>query len=1028
MNKSKVRIAGLGAVLAVAFLLAGCPSPNNSSPASSDATLASLSISGVSLTPAFSPNTLVYQASVPNTTSSAAVTAVAASSKATIGATKEGSPYTLGYSTPLVVGVNDFVITVTAADGTTTKAYTVHLTRGASSDADLASLSVSGLGLSPSFAPSVVDYSAVAPSSTSSVTVSATADDLGATMSAKKGSQAYTLGQATSLATGANDFTITVTAADKSTKVYSLTVTRASSTASSDATLSALAVAGHNLTPAFSSATTSYAVSVDNGTTQASITATRNDSGALVSATKDGAAYIIGQAADLSVGSNVFSILVQAADGTTKKTYVITVTRAPSSDANLLSLTVSGAALSPSFDGGTRAYTANVANSVNSAAVTATARDSGASLSATKDGSAYALGQAVGLSLGPNVFAITVTAADGNAQKTYSVTVTRAAASASKDASLASLAIAGISMAPSFSPSVFTYTASAPYATAVATVTAAKNDAGAVVAASKDGLAYALGQSVALAVGPNVFTIAVTAADGTTSQAYTLTVTRKASDDAALSALSLSGILISPAFSPSVQSYSANVAGTVSTTILSATAHDGGASLAATKGGSPCTVGQSVALAAGLNVFTITVTAADGITIKTYTVTVNKASTGASSDASLASLSSPDAVLGPVFSATVHAYSAYVANSTSTAAVTAAAHDSGAAITALLNGSPYSLGTEAAIGVGTNAFVITVTAADGLTTATYTVTLSRAGPGTGTINVGIILTPSGDLSFTGAGSALAVGQSWLLQPSLAGATAFAWWLDGAQVSTAASYTLSGSSLGPGPHTIGVSATVKGLVYFASLSFVATGAIAPTSVTVSVTLSGVSDLVFTSSTDTISAGQSLVFTPSLSGASSFDWYLDAVKVQSGASYTASADSLAAGPHAITAVAVVSSRTYAGSFYFNVQKTLGPGSLNVIVAKGQAADLSFRASPPRLGPADIGRPVLESRAKLRLGVELCLVRGLYAGGDHLDLDHRSLERSGLVLPGAAFPDAFRHRRRPYLLWLDQFLGQQLMRRRK
>jgi hypothetical protein len=58
----------------------------------------------------------------------------------------------------------------------------------------------------------------------------------------------------------------------------------------------------------------------------------------------------------LSVGANPIPVEVTAQDGTTKITYMVTITRAPSSDARLSSLTSSIGTLSPSFAPGTTAY------------------------------------------------------------------------------------------------------------------------------------------------------------------------------------------------------------------------------------------------------------------------------------------------------------------------------------------------------------------------------------------------------------------------------------------------------------------------------------------------------------------------------------------------------------------------------------------------------------------------------------------------------------------------------------------------
>ena len=79
------------------------------------------------------------------------------------------------------------------------------------------------------------------------------------------------------------------------------------------------------------------------------------------------------------------------------------------------------------------AYTARVANSVESLTVMAEAMSSAAMVSITSDG-------AVDLMVGPNVITIQVTA-ENNSTKYYQVTVTRVAATASPNADLMALVL-----------------------------------------------------------------------------------------------------------------------------------------------------------------------------------------------------------------------------------------------------------------------------------------------------------------------------------------------------------------------------------------------------------------------------------------------------------------------------------------------------------------------------------------------------------------------------------------------------------
>lgn len=88
---------------------------------------------------------------------------------------------------------------------------------------------------------------------------------------------------------------------------------------STDATLKALSVEKGTLSPKFASGTTAYTVSVANNVSSITVNATATDSKAKVTGTGK---------TNLSVGKNTISVKVTAEDGSTTKTYIITVTRA----------------------------------------------------------------------------------------------------------------------------------------------------------------------------------------------------------------------------------------------------------------------------------------------------------------------------------------------------------------------------------------------------------------------------------------------------------------------------------------------------------------------------------------------------------------------------------------------------------------------------------------------------------------------------------------------------------------------------
>jgi hypothetical protein len=128
----------------------------------------------------------------------------------------------------------------------------------------------------------------------------------------------------TDLAVGENTITALVTAQDGvTTKTYTIIVKRLGS---SNADLSDLTISNGTLSPAFSSSKTRYTASVPNSVTSLTASPVLSDANAMAQVTGE---------LNLIVGKNIIRVTVTAQNGTTKKTYTLTATRAQSSAANL---------------------------------------------------------------------------------------------------------------------------------------------------------------------------------------------------------------------------------------------------------------------------------------------------------------------------------------------------------------------------------------------------------------------------------------------------------------------------------------------------------------------------------------------------------------------------------------------------------------------------------------------------------------------------------------------------------------------
>ena len=380
------------------------------------------------------------------------------------------------------------------------------------------------------------------------------------------------------------------------------------------------------LTPAFAAGTTSYTANVGNGTTSVTVTPTTDDAGASVKV--NGTTVASGSASGaiaLTVGFNAINTAVTAADGVTMQTYTVTVKRAASSNAKLLTLTTSNGALTPAFNNTVTSYTKSVGNTVTGITITPTVVDATATI--TVNGTTVASGSASGniaLAVGSNVINTVVTAQDGVTKITYTITVTRGP---SADATLSNLAVSVGTLKPVFDAATTAYTLQVGNATTSVTVTPTTTDAGATV--KVNGVAVTSGSAsgpITLVVGANTITTVITAQNGATTKNYKITVNRAASTNAKLLTLTTSNGALTPAFNNTVTSYTRAVPNATTSITFKPTVVDNTATV--TVNGTTTASGTSSApqsLVVGDNIEAIKVTAQDGKTTITYTVTVTRA-------------------------------------------------------------------------------------------------------------------------------------------------------------------------------------------------------------------------------------------------------------------------------------------------------------------------------------------------------------------------------------------------------------------
>jgi len=682
--------------------------------------LANLTISNGTLTPSFKTTTTSYTAFVNYETTSVQLTPTTSDATATV---KINGAAVISGSTSgviaLKVGSNIITTVVTSHDGTATSTYTITITRSGLNNAYLSSLMVSAGGtLSPAFSMGTNSYAASTPASM--VTITPTASDPSATL--KVNNTAVSSGSASAplvLNLGVNAITIAVTSPDGTTNnTYTINITHFAP--STNAALAGLSVGAGVLSPAFATTKTSYTVLVSNAHPTITLTPTAADATATIQI--NGKTVISGSpstALPLAVGANTITTIVKAQDSTTTKSYIVTITRLPSTNAGLANLTLSGCTLSPSFATATTAYT----TTVNTAFTTVTPLSSDATATIKVNGTTVASGTSatVPLNIGTNTITTVVTAQDGATTKTYTVTVTR---TVSSNATLAKLAVSAGNLTPAFASTKTSYTVLVSNAHPTIMLTSITSDSTATIQVNgklvKSGVPSS---ALPLAVGANIISTGVTAQDGTTTNTYTVTITRLPSTNAALTSLNVNGCMLNPAFNTATYTYSsgtaaASVTVTPLTSDATATVKINGSIVASG------TASASIPLAVGPNTINTIVTAQDGTTIKTYTVNITRTGT---SNAALAGLTISSGVLSPVFTRSTTNYTASVIVPSIT--LTPATSDAYATVT--VNGTAVTSGTASApiaLNLGSNTVTAVVTAPDGTTTNTYVITITRSVP------------------------------------------------------------------------------------------------------------------------------------------------------------------------------------------------------------------------------------------------------------------------------------------------------------
>jgi len=340
---------------------------------------------------------------------------------------------------PLAIGLNTINIVVTAQNGVAISDYQLAITRadlGIKGVATLSAITANRGKLTfQVFNDGAYQYIDRVVNGVSSISITPTATNPLATITVNGAAvRSGTASDPIALNAGIITINILVTAEDgRFTQAYTITVYRAGS---NNAYLSSIKLDWGELSPSFAATTTSYTSNVPAQVASITISPIAQDSTANIFI--DGVVLHSGNfwSFSLSPGANTFNLHVSIPGSAATKTYTLTINRALSPNADLLTMALSAGTLTPQFSPDIINYTANVPYSESTIRESVVAGDNSSAVQINGSGAFYEVGyQTIPLVVGSNTITTTVTESDGAVTglggavtKTYTVTVTRAPA------------------------------------------------------------------------------------------------------------------------------------------------------------------------------------------------------------------------------------------------------------------------------------------------------------------------------------------------------------------------------------------------------------------------------------------------------------------------------------------------------------------------------------------------------------------------------------------------------------------------
>lgn len=622
---------------------------------STNADLESLSVSEGTLNPVFESGVTTYNTTVNPNIKSMTINAKTVSDKAT---------YVISGNSNFKAGNNVVKITVTAEAGNK-KEYILNVNRLVSTNNYLSSLNTNAFDMTSIFNKEVLEYNIDVDNSVSVIDITATKEDPLATV---KGTGKY------NLKTGLNTITIDVTSESKEVRSYVINIRRAYNT---NADLKSIANdKGAVFSPSFNGSITEYVLNVQNEVTNIKITGTVEVSTSIV--TGNGTYNLV-------TGDNIIKLTVTSESGLIK-VYTVKVVRDKSINDDLSYLFIHEGAIIPNFNETVIEYQVKVGHNVNRLTIDAIPEDPNAT---------YQIIGNNNLQSGHNTVIVRVTAEAGETYtKDYVIDVIKQEQNQNSNR-LTNLTVNRGILTPIFNKDNLVYRIEVEYQYTNITVNGTKEDNNAIVTGFG---------TYNLSIGPNIIPVKVMSSDGI-ERDYQVIVTRKKSDDARLSKLTVFSSTLLPNFSSNTYAYSLSTSNEKLDIDIKTVEQEATYEI----------IGNNE-LSIGTNIVIIRVTAPDKVTTKDYALTVTR---DLSNNNNLSSLTVFGTTLDPVFNKTTTLYKAKVGNDINTIIIEGIAEDPTATVD--------NIG-EITLDVGENIVEITVTSASGKVKI-YTVIIEKEGSG-----------------------------------------------------------------------------------------------------------------------------------------------------------------------------------------------------------------------------------------------------------------------------------------------------------